>query len=126
MSQQLDSSAPIGADRRADPRANVIWRGRVDVDPPRSIDVRVINISKFGVGALTNELLLIGASYDLELEIPSPLDCDNLTSVKMRCRVVSTTKLNKGYRIGANIFNIEYDAHDLMMYWINSRGVDSV
>ncbi len=109
-------------DRRVGPRASVSWRGRIMVEPPRFVEVRIIDISEAGLGMVSDERVPESGTFDMAIAIPNPVDRERLQVVQVRARIASSILTGGRYRIGAQLARIDSAARDLIMFWLKARG----
>jgi hypothetical protein len=115
------SPALTPEERRGGPRAPVNWRARIMVEPPRFVEVKVLDISEAGIGMTSEQRVPESGSFEMALAIPSPVDREKLQVVQVKIRIVSSLLTGGRFRIGAQFVRIDPAAKELVMFWIRTR-----
>lgn len=78
-------------DSRTDQRVKVWWPARLRLPDGRVIELKVRDVSRSGVGLVSDEDIPAGTVADFEMDVPQPNEGNRITPVKGTIRMTSYT-----------------------------------
>ena len=108
------------AEARAVKRTNVNWPAAVALAPGKIVPAKIINFSIGGLKLQCAHPLHDGETYQMMMQVPSPLDASVRTQVICKAKCMYCSLSDNEYLAGMKYFEVPNEHTQLLQSWSGS------
>lgn len=105
------------SDSRNTARANVTWRGAIQVLPGQIVPARIINFTSGSIQMQCSAVLKEKQTYQMMMEVPKPGDASQRTQVVCKATCVYSILSGNEYRAALKYFEVPVQHAALLAEW---------
>ena len=105
-------------DSRMDLRVKVSWSARMQLPDGRVIELKVRDVSRSGVGLVSDEDIPAGTAVDFEMDVPQPDEGVRITPVKGTIKMTSYTVVQGSEILCGGTWQAPPAGLELVTLWI--------